>query len=152
MRCSIAGPNFIMLALHDLLGKLLYETLHTSICPNWSSIFLHVSATMLTIYTKYDISESFNEKNKSQYCFEEIQKHIAIDSLIKSILSSNEIHDDHENMLSLAPSKELKPLCPYQDIQSEKINFLIFVFWTTLWKYNHIKMFIPKNCSMGTFA
>jgi hypothetical protein len=25
-------------------------------------VCLHVSATMLTIYTKYDISESFNEK------------------------------------------------------------------------------------------
>ncbi len=114
-------------------------------------VCLHFSATMLTIYTKYDISESFNEK-KSQYCFEEISKHIAIESLVQNILSSNEIHDDHENMLSLALSKEFKPLCPYQDIQSEKINFLILFLWTTLWKYNHIKIFIPKNCSMGTFA
>ncbi len=52
-------------------------------------------------------------KKKSQYCSEEIQKHIAIDSLIQNTLSSNEIHDDHENMLSLAPNKEFKPLCPY---------------------------------------
>ncbi len=51
-------------------------------------------------------------KKKSQYCFEEIQKHVAIDLLIQNILSSNEIHDDHENMLSLAPRKEFKPLCP----------------------------------------
>lgn len=59
-------------------------------------VCLHVSTTMLTIYSKYDISESFNEKIKSQYCFEKIQKHIAIDSLIQNILLSNEIHDDHE--------------------------------------------------------
>lgn len=67
-------------------------------------------------------------KKKSQCYFEEIQKHISIDSLIQNILSSIEIHDDHEHMLGLAPSKEFKPLCQYQDIQSEKIYFLILFF------------------------
>ncbi len=116
-----------MLALHDLLGKLLYETLHTS---NLSRLEWYVC--MLVQQCKQStpnmILTNLLMKKKSQYCFEEIQKHISIDSLIQNILSSNEIHDDHEHMSSLAPSKEFKPLFPYQDIQSEKINFLINVF------------------------
>jgi hypothetical protein len=48
--------------------------------------------------------------------------------MVQNILSSKQIYDYFENVVTMAPSQDFKPLGPFQDPHCEELNFLTFFF------------------------
>jgi len=82
--------------------------------------------------------------------FEETTKKLAIDTLVQNFLSLDQIMND-ENIITMAPSQDYKPLGLFQDQSNKKCNYPTF-FWIVVKTFNSSQISISRYCSMGTHA
>jgi hypothetical protein len=64
--------------------------------------------------------------NNNEDGFEEEQEDISINIMVQNILSFKQIYDYFENAITMAPSKDFKPLGLFQDIDREELNFPLY--------------------------
>jgi hypothetical protein len=73
-----------------------------------------------------DDDESCDHSNEDR--FEEEQEDILIDTMVQNILSSEQIYDYFENVVTMVPSQYFKPLGLFQDPHCEELNFPTLFF------------------------
>jgi hypothetical protein len=93
---GIVHPNFIMLALHDLLNTPLYENSGITIYPRWLDMFTLSMQTNINVICGIDDDESCDHNNEN--IFEEEQEDILTNTMLQNILSSEQIYDHCEMM------------------------------------------------------
>jgi hypothetical protein len=115
-----------MLALHDLLNTPLYENSGIIIHPRQFDILTLSMQTNTNVSCDINDDESCDHDNEDK--FEEEKEDILIDSIVQNILSSKQIYDYFENVVTMAPSQDVKPLGLFQDPHCEELNFLTLFF------------------------
>jgi hypothetical protein len=118
--------NLIMLALHDVLNTLLYENSRTTIHPCWLDMFTLSMQTNTNVSCDINDDESCDHNNEAR--FEEEQEDILIDTMVQNILSFKQIYDYFENVVTVAPSQDFKPLGLFQNPHCEELNFPTLFF------------------------
>jgi hypothetical protein len=99
-----------MLALHDLLNTPLYDNFGITIHPRW----LHMITMQTNINVYYDIDDESSCDRNNEDRFEEEQEDIFKDTMVQNILSSEQMYDYFENVVSVALGQDFKPLGLFQ--------------------------------------
>ncbi len=125
LTCNV-HPNLIMLALHDLFNTPLYENVGITIHLHLLDMSTSSMQTNTNVSCDVDDDESCDHNNEDK--FEEEQEDILTYTMMQNILSSKQIYDYFENVVTIAPSQDFKPLGLFQDPHCEELNFPILFF------------------------
>jgi hypothetical protein len=82
--------------------------------------------TNINVSCDVDDDESCDHNNEDR--FEEEQKDILTYTMVQNILSFKQIYDYFENVVTMAPSQDFKPLGLFQDPNCEELNFPALFF------------------------
>jgi hypothetical protein len=66
--------------------------------------------------------------NNNEDGFEEEHEDISIDIMVQNILSSEQIYNYFENVITVVLGKDFKPLGLFQEIHCEELNFPMLFF------------------------
>jgi hypothetical protein len=106
-----------MLALHDLHNTPLYENFGISIHPHLLDMFTLLMQTNINVSFDVDDDESCDHNNEDK--FEEEQEDILTYTMVQNILSFEQIYDYFENVVTVAPNQDFKPLGLFQNPHCE---------------------------------
>jgi hypothetical protein len=123
---SNVRPNLIILALHDLFKTPLYENSGITIHPHLFDMFILSMQTNTNVSCDVNDDESCDHNNEGR--FEEEQEDILTDTMVQNILSSKQIYDYFENVVTVAPGQDFKPLGLFQDPHCEELDFPTLFF------------------------
>jgi hypothetical protein len=96
-------PNLIMLGLHDFLNTPLYENSIITIYPCQLDMFTLSMQTSTNI--SYDVNDDESCDHNNEDRCEEEQEDILIDTMVQNILSSEQIYNYFENVITMAIPK-----------------------------------------------
>jgi len=103
-----------------------YENFGITIHPSWLDMFTLSMQTDTNVPCNIDDDESCDHNN--EYRFEGEQEDILIDTMVQNILFDEKIYDYFENVVTMAPSQDFKPLGLFKDPHCQELNFFTLFF------------------------